>query len=131
MEEFIITGSHTTEKHALAFQMRRAMTFAERLLWEQFRGNRLNGLHFRRQQIISGFIVDFYCHSARLVIEVDGGVHLDQQNYDTERSRILTANQLTILRFTNDQVTQDMPTILSTVLSTVQIITRQRPRETI
>jgi very-short-patch-repair endonuclease len=50
------------------------MTPAERILWQELRGNKL-GAHFRRQQIIAGFIVDFYCHKVALVIEVDGDVH--------------------------------------------------------
>ncbi|WP_354673126.1 endonuclease domain-containing protein [Capsulimonas corticalis] len=62
------------------------------------RGSRLQGLHFRQQQVIDGFIVDFFCHSANLVVEVDGGVHLNQQEYDQERDAVLVARGLHILR---------------------------------
>jgi very-short-patch-repair endonuclease len=58
-----------------AKEFRRNMTPEEKILWECLRGNKLNGLHFRRQQVIEGYIVDFYCHTARLDVEVDGKIH--------------------------------------------------------
>jgi len=70
------------EKVALAKELRDTMTPAERYLWQQLRANRLDGWHFRRQQIIDGFIVDFYCHQADLVIEIDGPIHESQQAAD-------------------------------------------------
>jgi len=77
-KEFIVTASHEREKRELATQMRREMTASENLLWQHLRANRLDGLHFRRQQVVDGFMVDFYCHAARLVVEVDGAVHARQ-----------------------------------------------------
>jgi very-short-patch-repair endonuclease len=62
------------EKLERARELRREITSAEKMLWLELRENKL-GAHFRRQQIIAGFIVDFYCHSASLAIEVDGGIH--------------------------------------------------------
>ena len=59
-------------------RFRRKMTNAEALLWERIRKNQLGGIHFRRQQILFGFIADFYCHSKRLVVEVDGDIHKTQ-----------------------------------------------------
>jgi len=70
------------EKLQRAKELRRDMTPAEKILWGKLRGNKL-GVHFRRQQIIAGFIVDFYCHKAALVIEVDGDIHDLQQEEDT------------------------------------------------
>ena len=70
--KYIIPGQKVTkEKLQRAKELRRDMTPAEKLLWQELRANKL-GVHFRRQQIIVGFIVDFYCHKAALVIEVDG-----------------------------------------------------------
>lgn len=77
------------------------MTSAEKILWEKLRAKRFNNLKFRRQQIIAGFIADFYCHSLRLVIEVDVEVHNQQQEYDEARDKILRAKELTVLRFSN------------------------------
>jgi very-short-patch-repair endonuclease len=109
----IIIGQKVTEQKAQrARELRQKMTPAERRLWQQLRANRLDNWHFRRQQIIDGFIVDFYCHRAGLVIEVDGPIHEDQQEADAEREAILRTRELTILRFTNRQVMNDMPTVL-------------------
>jgi very-short-patch-repair endonuclease len=71
----IIPGQTVTkEKLQRAKELRRDMTPAEKILWQELRANKL-GVHFRRQQVIAGFIVDFYCHKAGLVIEVDGDIH--------------------------------------------------------
>jgi very-short-patch-repair endonuclease len=76
----IIPGQHVTkEKLQRAKELRREMTPAEKILWEELRGSKL-GVHFRRQQVIEGFIVDFYCHKTGLVVEVDGDVHDLQRN---------------------------------------------------
>ena len=63
------------EKIQRAKEFRRRMTAEEKILWRHLRTNRLQGLHFRRQQVFDGFIVDFYCHQSGLVVEVDGAVH--------------------------------------------------------
>ena len=97
------------------------MTPAEKLLWQNLRGNRLNGLHFRRQQIISGFIVDFYCHAARLIVEVDGEIHQQQQEYDRERDLVLTSQGFQILRLTNKQVIQNVPDVLDRIVAACKI----------
>jgi very-short-patch-repair endonuclease len=75
------------EKLQRTRELRRDMTPAEKALWQQLRANKL-GVHFRRQQIIAGFIVDFYCHKAALVIEVDGDIHDLQQEEDASPLRL-------------------------------------------
>lgn len=71
----IIPGQKVTkEKLERAKELRREMIPAEKLLWQEVRAKKL-GVRFRRQQIIQGFIVDFYCHKAALVVEVDGDIH--------------------------------------------------------
>ena len=74
------------------------------MVWERVRANRLHGLSFRRQQVIDGYIVDFYCHSAGVVVEIDGPIHQRQAEYDEARDRVLTKRGLTVLRFTNEEV---------------------------
>jgi very-short-patch-repair endonuclease len=96
-------------------ELRREMTPAERILWQQLRRNQLNGLHFRRQQIIDGFIADFYCHAAGLVIELDGGIHQQQADYDAERDRVLTARGLHVMRFKNEEVLRDLQSVLARI----------------
>jgi very-short-patch-repair endonuclease len=95
-----------------AKEMRRAPTAAEAMLWRELRANRFLGLRFRRQQVIDGFIVDFYCHAAGVVIELDGAVHEERQEYDAERDQILGARGLTILRFKNEDVRDHFPDVM-------------------
>jgi very-short-patch-repair endonuclease len=116
MAEGIVRGQRVTAtKRELAKTLRATMTPAERTLWAELRGNRLAGRHFRRQQIIDGFIVDFYCHQAALVIEVDGGVHEAQADYDDERDRALAARGLRVLRVTNDEIARDLAGVLARI----------------
>ncbi|HEU5343296.1 MAG TPA: DUF559 domain-containing protein [Ktedonobacterales bacterium] len=103
------------DKVERAKQLRQTMTTAERALWDCLRANRLAGLHIRRQQIISGFIVDFYCHAARVVIELDGAVHRETGDYDSARDERLAAQGLLVLRFTNDQVMATRPAVLARI----------------
>ena len=76
------------DKRELARRFRREATPSERKAWELLRNRRCLGLKFRRQQVIRGFVVDFYCAELRLVLEIDGAVHdrLERQIYDTERA---------------------------------------------
>jgi len=116
MEEKFVRAYRTPEKQALAVQMRHEMTPSEARLWERLRANRLNGLAFRRQQIISGFIADFYCRSARMVIECDGLVHASQAEYDQERDKIIATHNLRILRFSNNAIMHDLPAVLAKIV---------------
>jgi len=98
------------EKIQRARTLRSQMTPAEKVLWQELRGNKL-GSHFRRQQVIAGFIVDFYCHTAGLVIELDGDIHREQQEYDAERDKILEGMGLRVIRFRNDEVLLNLPRV--------------------
>ncbi|MBE9050856.1 DUF559 domain-containing protein [Nostocales cyanobacterium LEGE 11386] len=100
------------DKIQRAKELRRHMTPSEKILWQHLRGNRLNNLHFRRQQIIDGFIADFYCHAAKLVIEVDGKIHEQQAEYDAERDKVLIARGLRLLRIKNEAVQQELNQVL-------------------
>jgi very-short-patch-repair endonuclease len=112
----IITGQRIDPaKLQQAKALRRNMTLAEKRLWTALRANRLQGFHFRRQQIIDGFIVDFYCHAASLVVEVDGPVHDQQADYDAERDRTLSTRGLRILRVHNSEVLQDLKGVLARI----------------
>ena len=113
----LISGQKISpELLARAKAMRRAMTPAESKLWHHLRGNRLGGFHFRRQQIIDGYIVDFYCHALGLVVEVDGSGHLDQEAYDRARDAHLAEMGLKVLRFLNSDVDQDLDCVLDVIL---------------
>ncbi len=105
------------DKFALAKEFRRNMTSAERILWQNLRTNKLGGWHFRRQQILFGYIVDFYCHAASLIIEVDGEIHESQRAADQERDAILTDRGFKTLRFRNEEIENDLNAVLSKILA--------------
>jgi very-short-patch-repair endonuclease len=88
----------------LAKSLRNSMTYQERLLWEKLKGKQLCGVRFRRQHPINFFIADFYCHEAKLVVEVDGEIHLDKVEYDDGRSAEIEKFGIKVIRFTNSEV---------------------------
>ena len=115
----IIPGQTVTkEKLQRAKELRRDMTPAEKILWQELRGNKL-GVHFRRQQVIAGFIVDFYCHKAGLVLEVDGDIHDLQQEEDARREKVLREMRLRIVRFGNDEVLMDLAGVVRRIQEVV------------
>ena len=101
-------------------ELRREMTPAEKTLWEELRANKL-GVHFRRQQVIQGFIVDFYCHKSALVIEVDGDVHDLQKEEDERREMVLSALGLRVVRFGNDEVVRNLSAVVAKIRELISI----------
>ena len=89
---------------ALARGLRRRMTDAERVLWRHLRGRRFERWKFRRQHQLSNYIVDFVCLAAGIVIELDGGQHLENAGNDEKRTAILEASGFRVIRFWNDDV---------------------------
>lgn len=113
----IIPGQRVTkEKLYRSRELRQNMTSAENLLWQELRGNKL-GVHFRRQQIISGFIVDFYCHKAGLVIEVDGDIHDEktQEESDAGRDKALNGLGLQVVHFRNEEVLKNLQQVIEKI----------------
>ena len=103
------------EKLGLAKKMRREMTYAERCFWNGVRNRKVNGLKFRRQHVIDGFIADFYCNELRLIVEVDGGVHETQKDYDRLRDYIISRNNITIIRFSNEVVVNNFTMVVKRI----------------
>jgi very-short-patch-repair endonuclease len=113
----IIPGQKVAkEKRERARELRHEMTHAEKILWQELRGNKL-GVHFRRQQVIEGFIVDFYCHKAGLVIELDGNVHEEeiQKESDALRDKVLNELGLRVVRFRNEEVAKKLSHVVEKV----------------
>ena len=104
----------------LAREMRKEPTPAEDALWQRLRRKQLHSLRFRRQHPIDRFIVDFFCAEAQLVIEVDGSVHEQQQEYDELRQMFIESRGLRVLRFTNDEVLGQIEGVLERIGETVQ-----------
>ena len=113
----VIGQKITSEKRQRAKELRKDMTPAEVLLWRELRTNKLAGWHFRRQQVIDGFIVDFYCYAASLIVEVDGDIHIMQIEQDAERDAHLISRGFRILRVTNDDVNSDIQGVLRKILN--------------
>jgi len=104
----------------IAKEFRRNKTTTEKLLWEKLRKKQFLGLKFLQQHPIfykindhyRFFIADFYCHEKRLIIEVDGSIHHKQQEYDQKRSEILSTKNYKIIRLSNDDVENNINSIL-------------------
>jgi adenine-specific DNA-methyltransferase len=97
--------------------MRKNATSAESFLWYFLRNRQFGGYKFRRQHPYQGYILDFYCHEQGLVIELDGGGHLDeaQSDYDQERTALLNSNGLRVLRFWNNEVFDQIEAALGVI----------------
>ena len=100
------------EKVRFSKELRRNLTPEERVLWSRLRRSALHGLHFHRQQIIGGFIVDFYCAAANLAIELDGAVHASQVESDLERDRALAELGIGTLRIRNAELAEDFEAVV-------------------
>lgn len=99
-----------------ARNLRKTSTDAERHLWYHLRANRL-GFKFKRQVPIGTYIVDFVCLEKRLIIELDGGQHMENQTYDMKRTDWLMAHGFKVLRFWNNDVFQQTPSILEVIMT--------------
>jgi very-short-patch-repair endonuclease len=108
------------EKIVASRQLRQKPTPEEMLVWDRLRGKKL-GPRFRQQQVIGGFVVDFFCHAAALVVEIDGDVHLETQQaaYDAERTEILVGKGLHVIRFSNAQVHQNLDAVIDSIATVV------------
>ena len=102
---------------ARARDLRKRQTHAEALLWQALRASRLDGLRFRRQHPIDRYFADFACISLKLVIELDGGVHDndDRQLNDYHRQQTIEGLGWSVIRFPNAQVTGSFPTVLAAI----------------
>jgi len=98
-----VIKSASREKVRFAREQRRAPSKAEKMLWQELRGGKL-GVKFRRQHPFGQFVLDFYCDEARLVVEVDGPLHEQQEEYDDWRDRQLLAQGLWVLRFRTGEI---------------------------
>ena len=104
---------------AIARELRKNMTPAEKMLWEGIRKKSL-GLEFHRQVPILNFIVDFYCHEIGLVIEVDGNIHEHNFLEDAERQGKMEAQGLHFLRFTNNDILSDTESVINIIKSYIR-----------
>jgi very-short-patch-repair endonuclease len=110
-------------KTEFARELRRNITEAERKLWALLRRKQFAGLRFRRQQAIGPYVVDFYCASAKLIVELDGGQHFDAQHlaYDAARTQWLEQNGFRVVRFANIQFQRERDSVVDAIWHAVKI----------
>ena len=101
-----------------ARKLRKQMTEAERKLWQILRGRRLRGYRFRKQVPLEKYVVDFLCHEARIIIELDGGQHNKAKEaiYDQQRTKWLNEQGYLVQRFWNNEVLQQIETVSGVIL---------------
>lgn len=106
----------TTKKiFARAKELSRNQTPAEMKLWTHLRAHRVGDIHFRRQHAIGSYIVDFAAPRKKLIIELDGSQHLEQEEYDIERTAFLNSQGYKVLRFWNNDVMNNIEGVLSVI----------------
>ncbi len=98
-----------------ARELRREMTPTEKRLWSHLRGRRFAGFKFRRQTPIAGYIADFFCAQARLIIELDGEGHVGKEASDENRQQVLGANGFEVLRIWDTHVYEDLDAVLEMI----------------
>jgi very-short-patch-repair endonuclease len=101
-----------------AIELRRESTPAEHRLWSRIRNDQL-GVSFRRQHAVGRYITDFCSPKARLIIELDGSQHLDQQEYDQERTKYFESIGYKVIRFWNNDVMKDMDSVIRAIMQAV------------
>jgi very-short-patch-repair endonuclease len=99
--------------------LRQNLTRCEEMLWQRLRNKAIQGYRFKCQHPIGYYVADFYCHAAKLVIEVDGNYHIssEQHFYDTQRTNDMQALGIAVLRFSNYQVENDIEFVVNQIRS--------------
>jgi len=95
--------------------LRENMTFQEKLLWDRLKLKQICGVKFRRQHPIDFFIADFYCHEAKLVVEIDGEIHDKKKDYDDGRSAEMEKYFIKVIRFTNSEVENNIGLVIKKI----------------
>ena len=115
--------SNPKTKHK-AIELRKESTLAERKLWSRIRNDQL-GVTFRRQHAVGVYIPDFCSPKAKLIIELDGSQHLEQQEYDSERTKYLESQGYRVIRFWNNDVTNNIDGVILAIIHAMEDETNQ------
>jgi very-short-patch-repair endonuclease len=103
-----------------AKQLPRNMTPAEVRLWARLRAHRLEGIHFRNQHALGNYVVDFCAPRKKLIIELDGSQHMEQEGYDKERTEYLESKGYTVLRFWNNDVMKEIDGVIRAMVQAME-----------
>ncbi|PSB13148.1 restriction endonuclease [filamentous cyanobacterium CCP2] len=114
-EKWEVPAAIQKKMQEVARQFRKEPTASEAILWQALRSRKLENRKFRRQHPIGTFIVDFFCHEERLIVEVDGGVHNRQKELDRQRQELLESLGLRFLRVTSEEVETNLPNVLEKI----------------
>lgn len=111
-----------TQLKPLRRELRKHQTDAERVIWNLVRNKQILGLKFFRQYSVGNYILDFFCTKVRLAIEIDGGQHAKPLNQmaDNERTRYLQEQNITVVRFWNNEVLQNTEGVYETILARIK-----------
>lgn len=117
MSDYPFFHGATPAKFRKARSLRLTMTEAEKYLWKHIRRNQLDGLRFRRQHPAGRYILDFYCHDAKLAVEADGLYHQqpEQQIYDKQRDKDIESMGIKIIHFTNEEIFKKINDVLKRI----------------
>ena len=103
-----------------AKQLHRNMTETEAKLWKHLRAHRIDDVHFRNQHAIGNYIADFCAPRYKLIIELDGSQHLEQNEYDAERTTFFESKGYRVIRFWNNEVSNNLDFVLKVIWDVVQ-----------
>ena len=120
----------TPEHRRFAKVLRRNQTELEQLLWRELRANRLDGWRFKRQVPFAGYVLDFVCITARVVVEADGPLHdgPEQKLRDAARDAVLRQRGFQVLRFSGDRIRSDLASVVAEIRGALAQDPRTRPR---
>jgi len=110
------------EKIDIARGFRKNQTSAEKIMWNELRNRKLLNLKFRRQYLIEGYIVDFYCSKIKLVIEIDGRIHGKQVSEDHYRQSVIEGRGIRFIRFSNQVVENNINKVLQDLRDFIKVI---------
>src|SRR5271165_5776423 len=110
-----------SEQREFARALRKEATKSEDLLWNRLRGSRFHRAKFRRQVPFDRYVADFYCHAAKLVVELDGKQHEWFADYDAGRTVVIESRGVRVLRFTNAEVCDDLDSVLARIQAELRL----------
>ncbi len=102
-------------KKTFARNLRKEATAEEEKVWDVLRNRNFLNLKFRRQHVIKGFVVDFFCHDLNLAIEIDGKVHDKQKDYDLIRQKLLEERGVRFIRITNEEINRNIEVLFAKI----------------
>jgi very-short-patch-repair endonuclease len=104
-------------------ELRRNQTESEKLVWAKLRNRQLGGFKFFRQYSVGPYILDFYCPEIKIAMEIDGGQHEENKNYDNQRTIYLRQKEIEVLRFWNNDVVHNIDGLLEEVMKNITPLT--------